>query len=81
MSICKASKIICFSKETVTKWRKNPKVILKCMSQDKTGRDQIRVKRTGKRVNKCRDDLLHLFAVNLEENKTTQKSLPEGLPC
>lgn len=51
------------------------------MSQDKTGRDQIRVKRTGKTVNKCRDDLLHLFAVNLEENKTTQKSLPEGLPC
>lgn len=60
---------------------KNCKVILKCMSQDKTGRDLIRVKKTGKRVNKCRDDLLHSFAVNLERNKTTQKSLPEGLPC
>lgn len=51
------------------------------MSQDKTGRNLIRVKRTGKTVNKCRDDLLHSFAVNLEQNKTTQKSLPEGLPC
>lgn len=35
----------------------------------------------GRTVNKCRDDLLHLFAVNLEQNKTTQKSFPEGLPC
>lgn len=51
------------------------------MSQDKTGRDLIRVKRTGRTVNKCRDDLLHSFAVNLEQNKTTQKSLPEGLAC
>lgn len=80
MNICKPSKIICFSKETVSKWGKNPEVILKCMPQDKTGRDQIRVKRTGKTVNKCRDDLLRLFAVNLEQNKTMQQSLPEGLP-